>query len=127
MIMLDIFFDLLAYFLNITVKESSEELDRIFCTDETGGYSLDELYDYSADCFDIFSSIRNTLSKQPNIARENFCLPPKDPSAPSHTLVLDLDDTLIHNISLLDNIEYKDYDICFDVFIFNYCHLDYVR
>lgn len=104
-------------FINASVKESEEELDKIFCTDDTFGYSSDDLYEHSSVFIDIFSSIKNTLSKQSDITRTGSQLPPKDPSAPSHTLVLDLDDTLIHNV----DPQYEEFvfDMSFTVLLLN--------
>ena len=93
--------------------ESEKELDQLFCLDETFGLTPDELYDASSNDVDIFSSIHEVLDNNPNLHKKELLLSIKPPYAHEYTLVLDLDDTLVHCYL---NSKPKIYDYEFTVF-----------
>ena len=93
--------------------ESEKELDQLFCLDETFGLTPDELYDASSNDVDIFSSIHEVLNNNPDLHKKESLLSIKPPYAHEYTLVLDLDDTLVHCYL---NSKPKKYDYEFTVF-----------
>ena len=75
-----------------------EDYDDCFSSDDTFGWTDEMLLQAGLSYVDSFSAIRNvlnTIPTPPSGRGTDFLLPAKAHDAPSHTLVLDLDETLV--------------------------------
>lgn len=96
-----------------SLLDRTSELNPCFDEDENGGYTEEQLSEIALDTFDIFNSTKRCLRNipVPPTNSQTFFLPPKAPDVPSHTLVLDLDETLVH----CSFVKPEHYDVMFTV------------